>query len=382
MSPATPAPTPPNANALHLIDADVHNGIADTAELLPYLSTHWAQQVADRGIAIPGAGYQSPVGVLRSDAKPDDGPGAPGTSPAFMMKDHLDRYGIDYAILTGSGMLNLSLHHDPDYANALSSAINEWMVAKWLAFSPRYRGSIIINHSDPAHAAKEIRKWAGHPQIVQVLMASGTNRLFGQRFFHPIYEAAAEAGWPVAIHPGSEGAGTAPNVTPAGRPTRYMEWHNILPINYMANINSLVCEGVFVKFPDLKFVAIEGGIAWLPHLMWRMDKNYKALRSETPWLTDLPSHYIRKNIRVTTQPIEEPENPRHIEQIFDMIGAPEMILFSSDYPHWDFDNPKMALPPLSKDWKERIFWRNASELYGLKAPVAVAAPEPAAAAQS
>lgn len=366
MSTAPDAPVAPAAAGLSLIDSDVHNGLADPKELLPYLPRYFAEEVARNGLGIPGAGYSSSVGVLRQDAKPVDEDCGPGASPAFMVKDHLDRYGVDYAILTGSGMLTLSLHNDPDYGNALSSAINEWMVAKWLAFSPRFRGSIIINHSDPLYAAKEIRKWAGHKQISQVLMASGTSRLFGQRFFHPIYEAAAEAGLPVAIHPGSEGAGTAPNITPAGRPTRYMEWHNILPINYMANVNSLVCEGVFVKFPDLKFVAIEGGIAWLPHLMWRMDKNYKALRSQTPWLTELPSHYIRKNIRVTTQPIEEPEDPRHIVQIFEMIGAPEMILFSSDYPHWDFDNPKMALPPMSREWKERILWRNAAELYNLK----------------
>lgn len=204
-------------------------------------------------------------------------------------------------------------------------------------------------------------------------MASGTPHLFGQRFFHPIYEACAEVGWPIAVHPGTEGAGSAPHVTPAGRPTRYFEWHNILPINYMANVNSLVCEGVFEKFTRLKFVAIEGGIAWLPHLMWRMDKNYKALRSQTPWLKKLPSDYIRSHVFVTTQPIEEPEKPEHLLQIFEMIGAPNNILFSSDYPHWDFDNPKMALPSLPRDWKERIYWKNAAELYGLKAPVVAAA---------
>jgi len=363
----------PDPSGLSLIDADVHNGLEDAKELIPYLPRYWAEHVRRHGLSIPGAGYTSPVGVSRQDARTDEGGGA-GTSPAFMIKDHLDRYGIDYAVLTGAGMLSLSLHPDPDYANALSSALNEWTAAKWLAFSPRFRGSIIINHSDPLYAAGEIRKWAGRPQVSQVLMASGTNRLFGQRFFHPIYEAAAEAGLPVAVHPGSEGAGTAPNVTPAGRPTRYMEWHNILPINYMANINSLVCEGVFTKFPTLKFIAIEGGIAWLPHLMWRMDKNYKALRSQTPWLSELPSHIIRKHLYVTTQPIEEPEDPRHIQQIFEMIGAPHMILFSSDYPHWDFDNPRMALPPLSREWKERLFWRNASELYGLKAPAPAATP--------
>ena len=356
-----------------LIDADVHNGLENARELLPFLPRYWQEEVRLRGLNLPHAGYVSPVGVLREDARPDDGDGAPGSSPAFMVKDHLDRYGVDHAILTGSGMLALSLHVDPDYANALSTALNEWMVQKWLRHSPRFKGSIIINHSDPAYAAKEIRKWAGHPDIVQVLMASGTPRLFGQRFFHPIYEAAEEVGWPVAVHPGTEGAGNAPQVTPAGRPTRYFEWHNILPINYMANVNSLVCEGVFERFPKLKFVAIEGGIAWLPHLMWRMDKNYKALRAQTPWLKKLPSEYIRAHVYLTTQPTEEPEKPEHLLQIFEMIGAPDNILFSSDYPHWDFDNPKMALPPLPREWKDRIYWKNAAELYGLRPPTSAAA---------
>ena len=133
----------------------------------------------------------------------------------------------------------------------------------------------------------------------------------------------------------------------------------------MAHVNSLVCEGVFEKFPDLKFVAIEGGIAWLPHLMWRMDKNYKALRATTPWLKKLPSQYIKEHIRLTTQPIEEPENPQHILQIFEMIDAKNTVMFSSDYPHWDFDNPKMALPPLKGELKENILWRNAATLYNL-----------------
>jgi predicted TIM-barrel fold metal-dependent hydrolase len=210
--------------------------------------------------------------------------------------------------------------------------------------------------------------------MVQVLMASGSSRLFGQRFFYPIYEAAQRNGLPIAVHPGTEGAGTAGSPTPAGRPSRYMEWHNILPINYMAHINSLVCEGVFEKFPDLKFVGIEGGVAWLPHLMWRMDKNYKALRSTTPWLKQLPSQYIRQHVRLTSQPIEEPENDDHILQIFEMIDAKNILMFSSDYPHWDFDNPKMALPPLKGEMKERIMAGNAAELYNLRQTVVIPSP--------
>jgi predicted TIM-barrel fold metal-dependent hydrolase len=144
-----------------------------------------------------------------------------------------------------------------------------------------------------------------------------------------------------------------------------MEWHNILPLNYMGHVNSLVCEGVFEKFPGLKFVAIEGGVAWLPHLMWRMDKNYKGLRDSTPWLKRLPSEYILDHIRLTTQPIEEPRRKGELLSIFQMIDAEKTLMFSSDYPHWDFDNPKVVLPPMPRDMKVRILSGTAAELYGL-----------------
>src|SRR5690606_5322649 len=136
---------------------------------------------------------------------------------------------IDYAILTGSGVLGLSLVPDPDYATAVAAAYNDWLAATWLRASPKYKGSILVNASDPIAAAEEIERSAGHPDVVQVLMASAAQHPYGQRFYHPIYAAAEKARVPVAIHPGTEGRGIAGPPTPAGYPTRYFEWHNILP---------------------------------------------------------------------------------------------------------------------------------------------------------
>jgi predicted TIM-barrel fold metal-dependent hydrolase len=67
--------------------------------------------------------------------------------------------------------------------------------------------------------------------------------------------------------------------------------------------------------------------------MWRLDKNYKGLRSSVPWLKRLPSEYIRSNCMFSTQPIEEPADPKDLLSIFDMVDAENILMFSSDYPH-------------------------------------------------
>ncbi len=345
-----------------LIDCDVHQTFRDAADLTQYLDPYFRR----RGISLVGTGFHSPVGVLRADAAAEDG-GPPGSCPDTMRRQHLDAFGIDYAVLTGSNILAVGVIPEIDYGTALARAYNEWLVNYWLAEDPRFLGALLINPQDPPRAAEEIRRAGSHPKIVQVLMSSATRIPYGQRFYHPIYQAAEEMGLPVAIHPGTEGRAIANPPTSAGWPTNYLEWHTGLSQNFMAQVTSLVLEGVFELFPGLKVVCIEGGLAWMPHLMWRMDKNWKGLRSLVPWLERPPSEYIIEHVRLTTQPIEEPERPEHLLQILEMMHADRTVMFSSDYPHWDNDSPLHVLRALPADLAERIFYRNAQELYGLPA---------------
>jgi predicted TIM-barrel fold metal-dependent hydrolase len=163
------------SEAPKIIDADVHNAIASPKDLLPFLPKVWHAQWMAVGPGY-GGGWYSPIGVMRKDATPDNG-GSPGSDPQFLIKHHLDRYGIDYAILTGSGVLGISLNPDPDYGNVVASAYNDWLVETWLKASPKYKGSILINHADPIAAAKEIDRMASHPDMVQVIMCSGSRML-------------------------------------------------------------------------------------------------------------------------------------------------------------------------------------------------------------
>lgn len=356
-----------------IIDSDIHNAIRSKDVLLPYLDKYWKYRLETSGLPRSGTVYSSPVGVSRADAKPPGG-GPACSDPAYTIEHHLDPSGIAVAILNTSGLLGLSLSPEPDFANAVATAYNRHVADVWLSHSDRYRGSIVINHSDPPAAAQEIRRCAEDKRFVQVLMASGSTMLFGHRNYHPIYEAAEECGLPVAFHPGTESAGISGPPTPSGYPSRYMEWHNILPTNYMAHINSIICEGIFERFPKLRIVAVEGGLAWVPHLMWRMDKNWKALHSSAPWLKKAPSEYLVEHVRLTTQPIEEPEDPAHLVAILEMMQAEKTVMFSSDYPHWDGDNPKFSLPRLPDEMVERIYYKNAAELYGIEIPETAATP--------
>ena len=71
------------------------------------------------------------------------------------------------------------------------------------------------------------------------------------------------------------------------------------------------------------------------------------------------------DFRYGTQPIEEPNDINHLRAMFEMIDAPNTLIFSTDYPHWDFDMPSRIsdLPFLSQEDKSKILGKNALEFY-------------------
>jgi predicted TIM-barrel fold metal-dependent hydrolase len=343
---------------MKIIDTDVHQSWpGGNREVIDRLPVYFREE----NYSLPVGAYANPVNVNRLDAVGPNGE-PPGTDYEMMRAQHLDAFGITAAILTGNSVLGLGVHPHAEFAKAVARAYNEALIETWLPLDDRFFGAMLVAPQDPAAAALEIRKRGSHPRIVEVLMCSATRIPLGQSYYWPIYEAAQEMGLPVSVHPGTEGRGIS-NGFIAGPPSTYLEWHTNLSQNYMGHVVSLLCEGVFEKFPKLKFVAKEGGLAWIPGVLWRLDKNWKALRSSVPWLRRPPSEYLFDHIRFTSQPIEEPERPEMLEQLFAMIHAERTVMFSSDYPHWDNDSPRHALPRLPEPLLERLMFRNAEETY-------------------
>lgn len=345
------------------IDTDIHSA-TNPKHIEARLPQPWRARYAGGNRGPGHLGYWNPNGVMRSDTRLEDGRKIEA-EPELLARHFFDAHKLDYGILNPAGSLHIGLSPDIDYAAAVASAANDAVVEEWLPADSRFRASIVVAPNDPQLAAEEIHRLADHPGMVQVLMPSGARMPYGQRFFHPIYQAAADHGLPVAVHPGSEGVGISGPPTAAGYPSTYFEWHTGLVGSYLAHLISLVTEGVFIKFPNLKFVLIEGGVSWIPPIMWRIDKNWKALRMSTPWLERPPSEIIAEHILLTTQPIEEPDNLKHLHQMLDMFPADKMLMFSTDFPHWDGDTPDFTGRLIPKHLRSRVMGQTAAELYRL-----------------
>lgn len=350
-----------------VIDCDIHHfdpyddAVVERG-VFPYLPRRWQRHhetIGPRGRLMASYPRAQP-NAARADAWPPSGK-PPGADLDFMREQLLDAWEIDYGILVplggGGGQQNFG------YGAALSRAINDWQIADWLEPEPRLRASIDLPYEDGALAAEEIRRVGDHPGFVQIMIAARTMEPLGRRKYWPLYEAAVEHDLPIGIHFGGQGSGA---ITGAGWPSFYIEDHGGMPQALQAQIISLICEGVFERFPGLKVVIIEGGFAWVPSLGWRLDQSRSRLRDEVPDLKRAPSEYLAEHFWFTTQPIEEPRQPRHFHQILEQMNGGERLMFATDYPHWDFDSPARALPAdLPRQTRRRIMAENARALYGL-----------------
>jgi predicted TIM-barrel fold metal-dependent hydrolase len=343
-----------------VIDVDVHEGLPSVHELLPYLEEPWRSRVAAadnfKGIDTFPYSYPQVGGLAMVEAATEDG--APAGSSYELMRDQLlDSYNVEYAILI-SGFQPTDMRVQPEFATALASAYNDWLLENWLSRDDRLRGSVTVAAQDPWAAAREIDRVGADPRMVQIILLASTRDVFARSFYHPIFEAAMRNDLIVAFHHSNA------TETAVGLPTYYIEWHTAVSQAWQSQLIGLVCHGVFDRFPELRVVMIESSWTWVPSTMWRLDHNYRSLRREVPWVKRMPSEYIREQVRFTTQPMEYPENPEHLYQMFEMIGSDEFLLFSTDYPHWDFDSPQYVFPSsFPRDLRRKILSENARDLY-------------------
>ena len=241
----------------------------------------------------------------------------------------------------------MQFFRDENLAAAFARALNDWLAAEWLAKDPRLQR--LGRAADPVAGAVGRRRssgCAGDKRFVQVLMLAMGEHPLGKSMYWPIYAAAERHGFTVGIHAGSSYHHA---LTGSGWPTYYLEDYAAQSLGFHTQLGSLICEGVFVKYPKLKVVLIESGVTWLPPYLWRLSKFWRGVRNEVPWIDRSPEEFVRDHIRLTIQPFDAPPSAAHIGRIMDQLQSDDMLLFSTDFPHWQFDGDDMLPAGLSPE---------------------------------
>jgi hypothetical protein len=288
--------------------------------------------------------------------------GKPGSSYELMRDQLLDPFRIRKVLLTfDEGLFALPRCDNPYFAAALATAMNDYTVEAWLARDNRLAGSLIVPNQFPEKAVQEIHRLGRHPQVAQVIVAgSGLGPPLGHPIFHPIYEAACDEGLPLAVHVGLSGG----HIGAGAKMNYYLEFHSLGIQLMMTHFASFLVNGVFEIFPDFKVIFLEGGVAWLPTLIWRLDAVYKKSWRELPNVNRLPSEYVADHMRFSSQPLELSPRREQMIKMLRLLGASKVMVFASDYPHWDADDVDYIAKKLPREWLARIYHDNACEFYG------------------
>jgi len=271
----------------------------------------------------------------------------------------MDKEGIDISVLFPTSGFGITQTPERDYAAAYCRGYNDW-VASVCAESPRLKAVGLVPFQDVDAACKEAQRAITELGLVGIAVGTfGLKEHIGQPLFWPIYEELQKLNRPLLIHNSRQG--------PAGeiRFDTFLFRHTIgRPFETFIDCAALVYGGVPEKFPNLRIAFLECGCGWVPYWMDRMDEEWEKRRSEAPLLKQRPSVYMTAgNWFYATEP-EEKTLPFVLEK-----AGEDVILFASDYPHWDGNFPYMVSTvrgrtDISDQQKAKIMRANAIKLYG------------------
>ena len=243
---------------------------------------------------------------------------------------------------------------------ALCRAVNDWIAAEWLDRDPRLRASMVVPTQNPDLAVAEIERLAADHRFVQVLLLAMGDVPLGAPHLADLRGGRSGTACRSASMPAAP-IGTR-------RPARLAV---VSLEDYVAQVagvrepdrSASYAEGVFAKFPDLKVVLIESGFTWLPTLLWRSSKI--LARHADGDAVDRPAAG-RHRARPCPPDLAADRcagRPAKLSAPLEHIGSDRVLLFSTDYPHWQFDGEDVLPEGLSAATLRRMLIDNPLATY-------------------
>jgi predicted TIM-barrel fold metal-dependent hydrolase len=330
------------------------------------LRSHMREPFASRGWPSLDVTWGGPNGPRYVEA---DGPNGehPGSDPERVGRVVLEENGFDIAVL--NPMSAASILPDWHLGSAIISATNQIMVERFLESGPyaeRFRGTLRVNPRDVDGAIREIELWKGHPRIVQIGLPMQTEVPYGRPQFRPLWQAAVDAGLPVAVHL-EMGEGITHPPTTNGVPRTYAHLATYQPMTFVWQLLNMIAEGVFEAFPDLKVVWTDGAADLVTPFIWRMDTFGRPHLEQTPWSPGIPSSYLPGHVWFLHGLLDGPRDAEYAGDWLKVTGKEDMLMFGSSYPSWQTIRPEQLPKHWSEQQRDKVLGGNAAQLYGIQA---------------
>jgi predicted TIM-barrel fold metal-dependent hydrolase len=355
-----------------IVDVDSHHHENDSFnEIFPFIENDVLRQLMmagpykNRHTVMPaGLGYQDMGGrvtryPLRSREKTTTG----GKHRDIQLGHRwMDAMSVDYSCLFPTGLLHIGMHPQKEVEADLCWAYNRWLTEKVLPESgDRFYSMLCLPFSDPDATLRHIETFGERKHVRGFMVTTVREASVHHNAYMKCYRAMEERGLALSFHAG-------PNWSePIFRScNRFLSVHALGFTFYnILHLTNWVINGIGERFPKLPVIWIESGLAWIPFLMQRLDHEYMMRPSEAPLLKKKPSDYMR-DMYYSSQPMEIQDRGA-LECTFRMINAETQLLYSSDYPHWDFDLPSTIydLPFISEKAKHNILGGTAARLFKL-----------------
>lgn len=354
-----------------IVDIDGHHyetgSFAQICEYIedPVLRDHAKYQgFGSGGITLGAGGYQELGGrVTRYPGRRKEKTPPTPHRDITLTRRWMDAIGIDILCLFPTPMLGLGLTPRTEVEVALARAYNRWLCETILPHDHRIKSSLYLPLNDPDAAYKVIEDFGDKTGVIAFTACTARYKPLYDNAYMKIYAALEERGLPLVFH--SSLGGGDPGLSLCNRfiaaHALGFSWYNIL------HCTNWVVNGMPERFPKLKTIWVEGGLAWIPFVMQRLDNEWMMRSSEAPLLKRLPSDYMREMF-YSTQPMEMVHNKEALKVTFDMINAETQLMYASDYPHWDMDLPSTIydLPFLNQTAKRNILGGNAMRAFNLE----------------
>ena len=284
--------------------------------------------------------------------------------PVALSRKAIEQMGLDYQVFFPNGLLFLGMHPVRELEVELATAYNRWIVEHVLPHEPRMQAMLYLPFNTPSAAEAMVKRFIGAKGVVGFLVTSTRYQPVHANEYMRVYRMLEEAGMPIGFHAHHNWHNEYTKHL-----NRFISMHALsFVLNNMVHATNWVINGLPERFPKLKVIWIESGLAWVPFLMQRLDNEYMMRVSEAPLLKRLPSDYLREMF-YSMQPLES-SNMKLTEGTFEAINADTQLLYASDWPHWDFDVPGrlFELPFLSDQARRNILGLNAAKLFKLDVP--------------